>query len=199
MMMMMKTRTILVTGTPGVGKTAASRLLASRLNGLHIDLGDLVKRENLTSGTDKARDTLVADADKVSKRVQELIKKSNCDVIIDGHYAHEVVSPDSVSIVFVLRRNPDSLKKTMEERGFKEAKIYENLAAEILDVCLVDVVTAFGSAKVCEIDTSNMKIEEVVEEILLILSGKKKCNIGTVDWLGKLESESRLHLFLKDS
>jgi len=195
--MMMK-KIFLVTGTPGVGKTAVSRLLASKLNALHIDLGDLVKRENLTSGIDKTRDTLIADIDKVSRRVQEIIRECECDVIIDGHYATDIVPSKSVDLVFVLRRNPDELKKTMENRGFKEKKIYENLAAEILDVCLVDAISACGSEKVCEIDASNRGIEEVTEDIFLVLNGKKNCTVGIVDWLGKLEAEGRLHLFLRD-
>jgi len=197
-MMMKKKKIILVIGTPGVGKTAVSHLLASKLNALHIDLGELVKRENLTSGIDKARDSLIADINKVLKRVQEIIKDCDCDIIVDGHYAVDVVPSDGIDVIFVLRRNPDELKKTMEERGFREEKIYENLAVEILDVCLVDAISACGSEKVCEIDVSGIKIEEVVENMLLILKGKKKCAVGTVDWLGKLEGEGRLHHFLKD-
>lgn len=198
MMMKKKKKIILITGTPGVGKTAVSQLLASKLNALHIDLGELVKHENLTSGTDKARDTLIVDIDKVSRRVQEIIKNCDHDVIIDGHYATDVLPSESVDLVFVLRRNPDELKKIMEERKFREEKIRENLAAEILDVCLVDAISACGSEKVCEIDASNKRMEEVAEEMLQILEGKKKCRVGIVDWLGKLEAENRLQLFLKD-
>jgi len=193
-----KQKIILISGTPGVGKTAVSRLLASKLNALHVDLGDLVKRENLASGIDKTRDTLIADINKVSRRVQEIIKRCDCDVIIDGHYATDVVPSETVDLVFVIRRNPDELKKTMENRGFKKGKIYENLAAEILDVCLVDAISACSSEKVCEIDTTGIEIEEVTEDMLLVLNGKKTCTVGIVDWLGKLEAEGRLHLFLRD-
>ena len=56
-------RIILVTGTPGVGKTAISRLLTSKLGAKHIELGELVKRENLICGVDKARGTLIVDTD----------------------------------------------------------------------------------------------------------------------------------------
>ena len=40
-------RVILVTGSPGVGKTVVSRLLASRLSGLRIGLAEIVKQEGL--------------------------------------------------------------------------------------------------------------------------------------------------------
>lgn len=190
-------RIILVTGTPGVGKTAVSRLLASKLDAVHIDLAELVKREELISGVDKVRETLIADTDRVSKRIQEIMRESEGDVIIDGHYAVDVVSAKNIHVVFVLRRDPDELKGFMEDRGFKERKLWENLAAEILDVCLWDAVSACGSDKVCEIDATGKRVEDVVEEMISVLEGRKKCMVGVVDWLGKLEEEGRLNDFLK--
>ena len=187
----------MVTGTPGVGKTTVSRSLASRLDAVYISLAELVERERLISGVDKVRGTLIADTDRVSKRMQEIIKSSECDIIVDGHYAVDVVPTKDVHIVFVLRRDPSELKNIMENRGFKERKLWENLAAEILDVCLWDAVSACGSDKVCEIDVSDRRIEETVEDIILMLEGRKKCRVGIVDWLGKLEGEGRLREFLK--
>jgi len=190
-------RVILVTGTPCVGKTSVSHLLASKLEAVHVSLGELVEQERLISGVDKIRRTLIADMDKVSKRVHEIIENSECDVIVDGHYAVDVVPSKNVHMVFVLRRDPGELRSFMENRGFKGRKLWENLAVEILDVCLRDAVLACGAEKVCEIDASGKTIEEIVESIVLVLEGKKKRRVGIVDWLGKLEEEDRLHEFLK--
>jgi len=181
-----------------VGKTAVSRLLASKLNAIHIDLTKLVKQEKLTSGVDKARKTLIADMKKVSERVQDIIKSYEQDIIIDGHYSMNVLPAKNVHLAFVLRRDLEELKKTMEDREFKNRKLWENLAAEILDVCLWDAVRACGSNKVCEIDVTSKTIEEVAEEIVAVLEEKRKCRVGVVDWLGKLEKEGRLNEFLKD-
>lgn len=191
-------RVILVTGTPGVGKTAVSRSLASRLNAEHVNLAELVKRERLISGVDVARGTLIADTDRVSKRVQKVIRSCERDVIIDGHLAVHVVPAKDVYLVFVLRRDPDELKRAMEGQGFKGKKLGENLAAEILDVCLWEAVRMYGLDKVCEVDVSGKTTEEVVEHITSVLEGKRKCWVGIVDWLGKLEAEGRLQEFLKD-
>ena len=180
-----------------MGKTSVSRSLASKLDAVYVSLAELVERERLISGVDKARGTLIADTDRVSKRMQDIIKSSECDVVVDGHYAVDVVPTKDVHMVFVLRRDPSELKSVIENRGFKERKLWENLAAEILDVCLWDAVSAFGSDKVCEIDVSGKRTEEVVKDIILMLEGKKKCQVGIVDWLGKLEGDGRLHEFLK--
>ena len=191
-------RVILVTGTPGVGKTAVSASLASRLHATHIDLAELVEKERLISGVDKARGTLIADMDRVSERVQEIIRNCKRDIIIDGHYAVNVTPAKDVHLVFVLRRDPDELKGWMKDHGFRERKLWENLAAEILDVCLWEAVKACGPNKVCEINVSGKGIEEVAEDIILVLEGRRKCRVGIVDWLGKLEAEGRLQDFLKD-
>lgn len=188
---------ILITGTPGVGKTAVSLFLASKLDAMHVDLAELVKKENLVSGFDKARGTPIADTNRVSKRVKEIIGRSKKDVIVDGHYAVDVVVAKDIYLVFVLRRNPEELKRLLEDYGFEGRKLWENLAAEILDVCLWDSVSACGSNKVCEIDVSDREIGEVVEEIVSVLEGKRKCETGVVDWLGKLEKEGRLQDFLE--
>ena len=190
-------RVVLVTGTPGVGKTVISSLLASRLNGLHINLAELVKREELTSGVDETRETLIADMVKVSERVQEIIRDCEEDAIVDGHYGVDVVPEKDVHLVFVLRRHPDELKMFMENRGFRNRKLWENLAAEILDVCLFDAVAACGLDKVCEIDASGKTVEEVVKDMILVLEKKRECKVGTVDWLERLDEQGQLQKFLK--
>jgi len=190
-------RVLLITGTPCVGKTSTSRVLASKLHGRHINLAELVKNEGLTSGVDEARDTLIADVEKVSERVQEIIRNCREDVIVDGHYAFDVVPTEEVHLVFVLRRHPSELKTLMKKRGFRSKKLWENLAAEILDVCLSDAVGACGVDRVCEIDVSGKSVEEVVEDVVRVLEGDGRCKLGTVDWLSRLHEEGRLHEFLK--
>jgi adenylate kinase len=187
-------------GSPCVGKTTVSQQLASKLNALHIDLAELVTKEKLTSGVDKKRETLIADRARLSKRVQQIIRqhRQEKDIIIDGHYATDIVPAKNITKIFVLRRHPEELKKLMEKRGFKERKIWENLVAEILDVCLYDAIKAAGFDKVCELDVTAKIIGEVVSEIVSISDEKKPCTVGVVDWLGKLEQEKRLDEFLKE-
>jgi adenylate kinase len=181
-----------------VGKTTVSQFLASKLNATNIDLTKLVKQEKLTSGVDKARKTLIVDMKKVSERVQSIIKSYDQDIIIDGHYSMNVLPAKNVHLALVLRRDPEELKKILEDRDFRNRKLWENLAAEILDVCLWDAVRICGADKVCEINVTSKTIEEVAEEIVSVLEEKRKCRVGVVDWLGKLEKEGRLNEFLRD-
>ena len=194
----MPKRVILITGTPCVGKTSTAHLLVSKLNAFYINLTDLAMNEGLTIGKDKERNSTIVDEEKMQKRINQLIKKTDKkDIIIDGHYAVNVVPPNLVTIAFVLRRDPTELRKLMELRGFSGKKLSENLASEILDVCLVDAVNLVGQRKVCELNATGKSAEETTREILSLLENPKNCQVGIVDWLGKLETVGLLDEYLK--
>ncbi|MEM2915690.1 MAG: adenylate kinase family protein [Candidatus Bathyarchaeia archaeon] len=188
---------LIITGTPGVGKSSVSKKLSSVLNAKLVSIGDLVKDEGLYIREDHRRNTLVADMEKVSDKVKSIISCSTGTLIIEGHYAVDVVPLETIRLVFVLRRDPEELKETLKSRGYGEGKIRENVAAEILDVCLYEAVDRCGVDKVCEINVTGRTPEEVVEDILMILKEKNKCKLGIVDWLGKIDSEGKLEEYLR--
>ena len=191
-------RIYIITGTPGVGKSSVSKMLASILGARLISIGELVKREGLYTGWDEERETLIADTDRLSERIREIIDAEKRTIIIEGHYAVHVVPPEKVDLIFVLRRDPRDLKKTLEDRGYSRRKVMENLAAEILDVCLFDAVDVCGVEKLCEMDTTSKSPEEVVDEIISVIKGERKPEVGIVDWLEMLESEGILDDYLKE-
>ena len=186
----------MIVGSPGVGKSSVAALLASRLGVVNVSLADLIRREDLTWGFDKKRDTQVADTERVAKRVGEIVEGTKGYVVVEGHFAMDVVAPRSLLLAFVLRRDPDGLKAVLEKRGYRREKVVENVAAEILDVCLLETIEAYGDERVCEIDVSGREAEEVVDELVRIVESQKGCRVGMVDWLTKLEAEGRLDEFL---
>lgn len=194
----MSKRVTLVTGTPSVGKTVTAHMLASKLNALYVDLTDLALRENLVLGKDEKRDSVIIDERKMRRRISQIIEKTGKnEIVVDGHYAANVVPQKLVTLVFVLRRDPVELRKFMEQRGYPEPKLMENLASEILDVCLVDALNAGHGGKTCELNVTGKKTEETVKAMLEMMADISKCCVGVVDWLGKLENEGLLDEYLK--
>ena len=183
---------VVLTGVPGVGKTTVARILAERLSGTHIDLSDLAERGGLITGWDEERGTAVADLDGMRDWLAQIRDSSKEPLIIGGHFAADVVPSEVASFVFVLRRAPWRLKEELEARGYGEEKVRENVEVELLDICLVEALGAYGPERVCEIDTTNRMPGEVVEEILSIISGDSICRRGYIDWLGCAESERLL-------
>jgi adenylate kinase len=193
-----KNKVIIISGTPGVGKSTVSKQVSSKLSCRLVSIGDLVKDEGLYTQVDRKRDTLVADMNQVSKRITGIISDSSEILIVEGHYAVDVVPLEAVILVFVLRRDPEELRGILRKRGYGDEKIRENVAAEILDVCLYDAVDRCGVDKVCEVNVTGRTAEEVVNDVQQVLQGKKERKIGTVDWLGKLNSEGKIDEYLKD-
>lgn len=194
----MSKRVILVTGTPCVGKTSIARLLAPKFDAFYMNLTELAVHENLVSGKDEERGSIIVDENRMRRKIREIVEDcGKSEVIVDGHYAVSVVPKELTTHVFVLRRDPVELRKLMEQCGFSGRKLWENLASEILDVCLCDALNVYENGKVCELDVSGKSVEETVIEVLDILNGSKECCVGVVNWLGKLESEGLLEEFLR--
>jgi adenylate kinase len=191
-------RVILVTGTPCVGKTTVAQQLTAKLDALYIDLTEFAEKHRLTLGEDKERKTIIIDEEKMRTKISETIDKTEKNnIIIDGHYAYAVVPKRYATRIFVLRRNPIELRRFMEKCGFSDAKLWENLASEILDVCLVEALREQNKEKVCELDVTGKTVENVTREIIAILDDRKKCLVGCVDWLGMLEKKSIIDEYLK--
>lgn len=194
----MPKQVILLSGTPCVGKTSVAHSLIPRLDALYVNLTDLATHENLILGKDEERNTTIVDEVKMKRRINQIITKTDKqNIIIDGHYAVNVVPTKLVTRVFVLRRDPVELRKIMTNSAYSDRKLNENLASEILDVCLIDALNAVGATKVCELNITGKTIEETSEEILSLINDPSKCVVGIVDWLGKLESEGLLDKYLK--
>lgn len=188
---------IVITGTPGVGKTTIVEALAIKLKALHLSISDLVRDENLILDVDEARKTLIADLKRLTMRVENIICEASQNVVVDGHFASDVVPYYLVSHVFVLRRDPEDLKVKLEERNYNKRKVQENVTSEILDVCLTSAVLKYGSEIVDEIDVTHLSVKEVVEKVLNILGGQEEVKVGKIDWLRRLEEDGRLIKLLK--
>ena len=194
----MKKQVLLITGTPCVGKTTIARQLAAHLNATYVNLTELAKKENLIQAEDAERKTTIINENRMRTSLKEIIDQTEkTNIVVDGHYAAAVVPETHVTRIFVLRRNPVELREFMEKTGFSGDKLWENLASEILDVCLTEALREHEAEKICELDITGKTVEKVVAEIMEILNGQKKCRVGCIDWLGMLETQGVLDEYLK--
>ena len=194
----MNKRVILITGTPCVGKTTIAQQLSIELDAHYINLTEFANKHNLTLGEDKERKTIIIDEEKMRIKINETIDATEkLNIVVDGHYASAIVPKSHVTRIVVLRRNPIELRRFIEKCGFSGTKLWENLASEILDVCLVEALSEHEKEKVCELDITGKTAENVSREIIDILEKRKKCIVGCVDWLGMLEEEGIIEEYLK--
>ncbi|MDX1814119.1 MAG: adenylate kinase family protein [Candidatus Bathyarchaeia archaeon] len=194
----MSKRVILITGTPSVGKTTIAKHLSAKLDALYINLTEFTIKQGLILGEDKIRRTKIIDEEKTRIKIAENINATEkTNIIVDGHYAASVVPKLYVTRVFVLRRNPIELRELMKKHGFSDAKLRENLASEILDVCLVEALREQEKEKVCELNVTGRTAENVAREIMVILEKRKKCSAIGVDWMSMLEKKGLIGEYLQ--
>lgn len=132
-------RVIVVTGTPGTGKTALSKKLAKRLNFLYVDVNNLISKYKLSEGYDAKRKTRIIDVNKLNKFLIMHIKNLKKDkklkgVIIDSHLSH-CLPREYADLCIVAKCDIKELIRRLKKKGFHKSKIQENLQAEIFDVC----------------------------------------------------------------
>ena len=175
---------ILLTGTPGTGKTTVSPLLAEELNCTLTDINQLVAEKQLYTGLDAQKGYKIVDIAALEEELQNIIDKKEDDqfVIIEGHLSYYFPLAD---FVIVLRTEPSVLEDRLTKRDWKASKIHENLEAEALDICTWEAYQTHGS-KVHEVDTTNITPEEAVNTILKIIKGEKSHPPGDVDFSGFL-------------
>lgn len=194
-------KVIIISGTPGTGKTTVSKKISNIIKAKVITLNELVIAEKLTIGYDYKRETSIIDDEKLISFIENLInkiKKENLEfLIIEGHFS-DIVPENYIDYVFILRCDPDVLYKRLERRGYNKKKIFENIQSEILGNCVNFLLDKNIRTPLMEIDTTNLSIEAIINIIIDIIikeKNKKEYYVGKVDWLSKLYRENRLHDF----
>jgi len=182
---------VVITGTPGVGKSTVARRIADRTGFKLIQLNLLAEEVGGIGGTDPERETQIVKPGVIRRALRKILKESEGTVIVEGHYG-EVVPSESVRVAVVLRTDPLKLRDRLRSRGYPEAKVKENVEAELLDCCLIDALEAFGQGRVVELDTTELDTEGAVREVESIVHGKGGKPPGSINWIAKLESEGRI-------
>ncbi len=127
---------IIVTGTPGTGKTAFAKKLANKLKYRYLDVNRIISEKNIEEGYDQERKCRIIDVKKLNNVLVELIKKDK-KVVIDSHLSH-YLPKKYVEKCYVTRCDIKELEKRLKKRKYPKEKIRENLDAEIFDVCLIE-------------------------------------------------------------
>ncbi|EAY14481.1 hypothetical protein TVAG_426750 [Trichomonas vaginalis G3] len=159
----------LITGTPGVGKTTFSEILAERYNLVHIPVSRLIQDKHLWQEKDEERDCTIYDEDLLDEAIKEILDSNPEGGVIFDFHCSDIVMLDDIDYVLVLRTNSDILYKRLQSRGYSESKIQENTECEIFRVVLDEVLEGFeelGEDHIIEIQSDTMEqLDEAVMNV----------------------------------
>jgi len=189
---------IIISGTPGCGKTSVANKLSKFIDTKTISLNELAVSGDFSFDYDSERKTYIVDFQIFLPYVIKIIKKIKVNnprfLIIESHFS-DIIPNKYIDYVFILRCDPDELAKRLKKKNYDLNKITENVQSEILGNCVNYLVQKKIKSPIYEIDTTNLNIESVAKTINDIIFAKidvENYYLGKIDWLEKLFQEDRL-------
>eukprot|EP00441_Pelagodinium_beii_P014342 CAMPEP_0197654028 /NCGR_PEP_ID=MMETSP1338-20131121/38448_1 /TAXON_ID=43686 ORGANISM="Pelagodinium beii, Strain RCC1491" /NCGR_SAMPLE_ID=MMETSP1338 /ASSEMBLY_ACC=CAM_ASM_000754 /LENGTH=173 /DNA_ID=CAMNT_0043229395 /DNA_START=60 /DNA_END=581 /DNA_ORIENTATION=- len=161
---------VLVTGTPGVGKSTFCEALATSAGFRHLEVSKMVREQKLYREWDDEMDCSIFDEDMVGDALEPLLDDGGC--LVDFH-SSAPLDDRWFDLVVVLRADTNTLYSRLEKRHYPESKIKGNVEAEIFQTCLEEAREVFeeSDVKIWEIQHDNQEEMEAamqrVQEFLI--------------------------------
>ena len=180
---------IVITGTPGVGKHTITDIISKKMNLEVLDITKVAQKSGLVEQNSGINEI---DVEKLENYLEGKNSEKN---IVVGHLAPFVISKKDAKIVVILRRNPYDLIQVYNQRKYSRKKIKENVGSEVLGIIAYDAMTKFQE-KAVQIDVSKKTVEQVVDDVIKIISDNKQSD--EVDWLEIVSKNNDLGKFFDD-
>ncbi|KAK6541583.1 factor activating pos9 [Orbilia ellipsospora] len=171
---MTKLPNIIITGTPGTGKSTHCELLAESTGLKHLSINQIAKDNDCYESFDEELKSWTVDEDKLLDTIEDDVKKGG--YIIDWHVC-DIFPKSWIDLVVVLRTDNTLLFDRLKTRDYSDKKIEENIDAEIMQVILEEARDAYDEEIVIELQSNESEeIESNVERITSWFEQWKKNN-----------------------
>lgn len=153
---------IIITGTPGCGKTshAESLVFQLQLPYKHYNISTIAKERQCFMSYDEEFDSHIVDEDKLLDSLEPDLREGGA--VVDWHCC-DIFPERLIELVVVLRTDNSVLFDRLQKRGYKDNKIEENLDCEIMEVVYQDAVDAYVPEIVISLNSNN--IEEMDDNV----------------------------------
>lgn len=145
---------VLITGTPGTGKTTTCEQVAQAAGLKSINVGELVKSQELHSGWDDDFNCFVIDEDKVCDALEDETAAGGC--LVDYHGC-DFFPERWFDLVVVLQTDNTLLYERLEKRGYPQHKISENVECEIMMVILEEARDSYREEIVVPLQSNSVE------------------------------------------
>ncbi|XP_036594355.1 adenylate kinase isoenzyme 6-like [Trichosurus vulpecula] len=162
----MRLPNILLTGTPGAGKTTQGKVLASRTGPTYNNVGDLAQEGHLYGfdGFDEECECPILDEDTVVDELENKMKEGG--VIVDYHGC-DFFPERWFHIIFVLQTDNSVLYTRLEKRGYSVKKLQDSIECEIFQILYEETMASYNREAVHRLP-SNVpeELENNLEQIM---------------------------------
>jgi len=155
---------ILVTGTPGVGKSTLCQQIAERADLNWIEVGKFAKDNACFENFDEEYQCPVLDEDKLIDEMED--NMSDGGNIVDYHGC-DFFPERWFDVVFVLRTNNTVLYDRLTSRGYHGKKLEDNIQCEIFQTILEEAKNSYSKNIVHELQSNTTEdMEDNIEKIV---------------------------------
>ena len=158
---------ILVTGTPGVGKTCTASRIAEKLSITHINVGEIIQLHKCYDGYDDELQTHILDEDALLDILEPLIATEEGGRIVDYHSC-ELFPQRWFDLVLVLRADTHVLYDRLTLRGYNARKRDENMECEIMGVLYDEATNSYDPDIVQQVQSNDLhNLDDTVRRVQL--------------------------------
>lgn len=143
---------VLVTGTPGVGKTHVCGMLARELGLRHIEVGAFAKERELLAEHDAEHDAYYMHEDAVLDELEGPM--SDGGIVLD-HHSCDWFPERWFQMAVVLHTRTDVLYDRLTGRGYSRTKLDANMEAEIMQVVAEEAVNSYPKVEVLRLQNND--------------------------------------------
>ncbi len=158
---------IIITGSPGVGKTSAAKALGKKLGYAILNEKQFALEEKIGKWNAE-EDELVIPLEPYAKALNKLFTEKK-NVIIEGHLLCELKA--GADFIVLIRVHPELLEGRLHLRNYSEEKVQDNVFCEGIDYCKKKVLRNYTEKKIIEVQ-SGKSIKETLDRIIMGLKEK---------------------------
>ncbi|GFR16366.1 hypothetical protein TNCT_259541 [Trichonephila clavata] len=158
---------ILITGTPGTGKSTLSSELSDQSSLEWINIGQVARENNFFEEYDENLECHVLDEDRLIDELEEKMQEGG--KIVDYHGC-DLFPEEWFDIVFVLTTDNTILYDRLDRRGYTGKKMENNIQCEIFGTLVEEAKNAYKENIVHELKSNTpddmlLNIEQILHWI----------------------------------
>jgi adenylate kinase len=144
---------ILITGTPGVGKSLLAGRLGLSLGMRVINVGQFAKEKGCLGAWDEAYESHELEEDRLLDLLEEEVGKGEGGLLVE-HHVTDLFPERWFDLVLVLRCDNTRLHDRLTARGYSGRKLEENVQCEIFQTVLEEARASYREEVVVELPSN---------------------------------------------